>query len=129
MNLWSQNFSQKTNEKLQEFLPYLSGQKSLQFFVRFLGEVLARQFCFEINWPLTVFLLPLIYQLHIAGLKCICKSFHWEFFWVWHSMDTKSKVANELPILSISWKFNDLISWAFTSLHTKKTCEYLVEKN
>ena len=52
MNLWSQNFSQKTNKKLQGFLPWEVGQKFLQSFVCFLGEVLARQFCFEINWPL-----------------------------------------------------------------------------
>ena len=52
MNLWSQNFSQKTNEKLQGFLPWEVGQKFLQFFVCFLGEAVARQFCFEINWPL-----------------------------------------------------------------------------
>ena len=57
MNLWSQNFSQKTNEKLQGFLPWEVGQKFLQFFVRFLGEVLARQFCFEINWPLVTYAL------------------------------------------------------------------------
>ena len=42
----------KMNKKLQGFLPWEVGQKFLQFFVRFLGEVLARQFCFEINWPL-----------------------------------------------------------------------------
>ena len=33
----------KTNEKLQGFLPSLTGQKSLQFFVRFLEEVLSSQ--------------------------------------------------------------------------------------
>ena len=54
MNLWSQNFSQKTNKKLQGFLPSLTGQKSLQFFVRFLGEVLSSQIHSEINWPLGV---------------------------------------------------------------------------
>ena len=42
------------NEKLQGFLPSLTGLKSLQFFVRFLGEILSSQIHSEINWPLGV---------------------------------------------------------------------------
>ena len=30
----------------------MSGQKSLQYFVRFLGETMTSYICFEINWPL-----------------------------------------------------------------------------
>ena len=41
------------NEKLQGFLPTLTGQKSLQFFIRFLGETMGSYFHSEINRPLT----------------------------------------------------------------------------
>ena len=43
--LLSRNFSQKTNE-----------MQSWVLFACFLGEVTARKFCFEINWPLRIYL-------------------------------------------------------------------------
>ena len=56
MNLWSHRFSQNMNQILQEFLPctmaHTTGQKSLQFLVHILGEMMTSSIHSEIYWPL-----------------------------------------------------------------------------
>ena len=52
----SRNLSQKTNEQICFSIltvrKYLKLERKTNSFVRFLREVTARQFCFEIYWPL-----------------------------------------------------------------------------
>ena len=56
MNLWSHRFSKNINKKLSGFLPHYFfttvGQKSWQFFVHILGEMMTSKIHSEIYWPL-----------------------------------------------------------------------------
>ena len=51
MNLWSHRFSQNTIKRSKDICPHYTGQKSWQYFVYILGEMMTSKIHSENNWP------------------------------------------------------------------------------
>ena len=93
--------------------------KSLQFFVRFLGEVLSSYIHSENNWPLASRFL-IFWHWNISKIRCLKNRFVIDET---HTDMPKLKIIQLNPLLQIFFRYEKYTSLTYSL--TPRSCQYL----